>query len=163
MFVTGVQTCALPILSSRVLKSWLVAINTARNICAHHGRLWNRGLGTRPTIPTKSKYPEWHEPYQVRSDNMFGILTILSYLLERIAPETGWRTRLFELLDRLDADELHRMGFAEGWQGCPLWEPYLPAAELGKKLERGYEERGDRKSTRLNSSHKHRSRMPSSA
>lgn len=128
--------------SSRVLKSWLVAINTARNICAHHGRLWNRGLGTRPTIPTKSKYPEWHEPYQVRSDNMFGILTILSYLLEHIAPETGWRTRLFELLDRLDADELRRMGFAEGWQGCPLWEPYLPAAELGKKLERGYEERG---------------------
>lgn len=96
----------------------------------HHGRLWNRGLGTRPTIPTKSKYPEWHEPYQVRSDNIFGILTILSYLLERIAPETGWRTRLFELLDRLDADELRRMGFAEGWQGCPLWEPYLPAAAV---------------------------------
>lgn len=96
----------------------------------HHGRLWNRGLGTRPTIPTKSKYPEWHEPYQVRSDNMFGILTILSYLLERIAPETGWRTRLFELLDRLDADELRRMGFAEGWQGCPLWGSYLPAAAV---------------------------------
>lgn len=108
----------------------------------HHGRLLNRGLGTRPTIPTKSKYPEWHEPYQVRSDNMFGILTILSYLLERIAPETGWCTRLFELLDRLDADELRRMGFAEGWQGCPLWKPYLPAAELGKKLECGYGERG---------------------
>lgn len=114
--------------SSRVLKSWLVAINTVRNICAHHGRLWNRGIGTRPIIPTKSKYPEWHEPYEVRSDNMFGILTILSYLLEHIAPETGWRARLLELLDRLDADELRRMGFADGWQECPLWKPHLPAA-----------------------------------
>lgn len=59
---------------------------------------------------------------------MFGILTILSYLLERIAPETGWRARLLELLDRLDADELCRMGFADGWQECPLWKPHLPAA-----------------------------------
>jgi abortive infection bacteriophage resistance protein len=83
---------------------------------------------TRPIIPTKTKYPEWHEPYEVRSDNMFGILTILSYLLERIAPETSWRTRLFSLLTRLDTDELRRMGFTEGWSECPLWKPYLPVA-----------------------------------
>ena len=51
---------------------------------------------------------------------MFGILTILSYLLERIAPETGWRARLLELLDRLDADELCRMGFADGWRGTEV-------------------------------------------
>ena len=111
--------------TSRVLKSWLVALNTTRNICAHHGRLWNRGIGTRPIIPTKSKYPEWHEPFGVRSDNMFGILTILSYLLERIAPNTLWRERLFSLLNRLDADYLCRMGFAEGWEKCPLWAPHL--------------------------------------
>ena len=115
--------------SSRVLKSWLVAINTTRNICAHHGRLWNRGIGTRPIIPTKSKYPEWHEPFTVRSDNMFGMLTVLSYLLERIAPGTHWRTRLFRLLERLNPDELKRMGFSEGWKECPLWKPYLPASE----------------------------------
>lgn len=115
--------------TNRVLKSWLVALNTTRNICAHHGRLWNRGIGTRPIIPIKSKYPEWHEPFVVRSDNMFGMLTILSYLLERIAPDTHWRTRLFELLERLDADELRRMGLAEGWEECPLWKPYLPASK----------------------------------
>ena len=63
------------VVSSRVLKSWLVAINTTRNICAHYGRLWNRGIGTRPIIPAKEKHPEWHEPFRVRSDNMFGILT----------------------------------------------------------------------------------------
>lgn len=115
--------------SSHVLKSWLVAINTVRNICAHHSRLWNRGIGTKPIIPKQSKYPEWHEPFDVRSDNMFGILTILSYLLERIAPETSWRKRLFRLLNSLNADELHRMGFAEGWKECPLWKPYVHIAE----------------------------------
>lgn len=58
---------------------------------------------------------------------MFGILTILSYLLKRIAPETGWRARLLELLDRLDADELRRMGLPtagrsarSGSRICPL-------------------------------------------
>lgn len=118
--------------TSRVLKSWLVAINTTRNICAHHGRLWNRGIGTRPIIPTKSKYPEWHEPFAVRSDNMFGVLTILSYLLERIAPNTSWHERLFGLLSRLGSDELRRMGFAEGWEECPLWKPHLAASETAE-------------------------------
>lgn len=115
--------------STRVLKSWLVAINTVRNICAHHGRLWNRGIGTRPIIPTKSKYPEWHEPFSVRSDNMFGILTILSYLLERIAPDTSWRVRLFNLLDKRDTDDLCRMGFTQGWETCPMWARWLPTGE----------------------------------
>lgn len=34
---------------------------------------------------------------------------------------------MFALLDRLDADELRRMGFADGWQECPLWKQHLPA------------------------------------
>ena len=114
--------------SARVLKSWLVAINTVRNICAHHGRLWNRGIGTRPIIPVASKYPDWHEPFKVRSDNMFGMLTILSYLLERIAPDTSWRERLFHLLETLSEEELHRMGFAYGWKECPIWKPYISLA-----------------------------------
>ena len=119
--------------SSRVLESWLVTINTVRNICAHHGRLWNRGIGTRPIIPKQSKHPEWHEPFSVRSDNMFGILTILSYLLEHIAPETFWRERLFKLLGRLSFGELRRMGFTKGWQECPLWKPYAHDIEDAKE------------------------------
>jgi abortive infection bacteriophage resistance protein len=112
--------------AARVLKSWLVAINTTRNICAHHGRLWNRGIGTRPTIPTRNKYPEWHKPYEVRSDNMFGMLTILSYLLEYIAPDTSWRTRLFKHLEKLGPNELKRMGFTDGWTTCPMWAKWIP-------------------------------------
>lgn len=111
--------------TARVLESWLVALNTVRNICAHHGRLWNRGIGTRPRIPSRPDNPEWHEPYEVRSDSMFGILTILSYLLERTAPDTLWRDRLFELLRRLNADEIKHMGFHDGWEKCPIWSPWI--------------------------------------
>ena len=40
-----------------------------------------------------------------------------------------WRERLFKLLDRLNADELRRMGFAEGWEECPLWKAHLVTPE----------------------------------
>lgn len=117
--------------SARVLESWLITLNTTRNICAHHGRLWNRGLGTRPTIPTAKKYPEWHEPFEIRSDNLFGVLTILSFLLERVAPDTSWRAKLFKLLETRTIAELNRMGFTEGWQKSPLWKPWVESDGSG--------------------------------
>jgi abortive infection bacteriophage resistance protein len=48
-----------------VLTSWLQVINVIRNICAHHGRLWNRELGYKPLIPGKNKYPQWHTPVPI--------------------------------------------------------------------------------------------------
>lgn len=68
--------------STKVLDSWLVTVDTVCNICAHHGRIWNRVIGNTPMIPSAS---EWHEPFEVRNGKMFGTLTVLSYLLER-----GW-------------------------------------------------------------------------
>lgn len=120
-------------ISARVLESWLITLNTVRNICAHHGRLWNRGLGTRPIIPTSKKYPEWHEPFQIRYDNLLGILTILSFLLERIAPDTSWRTKLFDLLKSRSSDELIRMGFTDGWKESPLWKPWVESYDSEKR------------------------------
>ncbi len=111
--------------SPRVLESWLMALNTVRNICAHHGRLWNRALGTRPVIPKKERHPLWHEPFEVRSDNMLGILTILSFMLEVAAPTTSWRNRLFGLLSSRQEEELLRMGFRQGWETCPIWSKWL--------------------------------------
>lgn len=37
-----------------VLRSWMRSLNTLRNTCAHHGRLWNNVWGTPP------KLPPWH-------------------------------------------------------------------------------------------------------
>jgi len=118
--------------STRVLDSWLVAINTVRNICAHHGRLWNRVTGTPPAIP---KDTTWHEPYEVSGKHVFGTLTILSYLLQKVAPDTLWRGRLFDLLGNLSDRDMKRMGFAEGWQTCPMWAPWIPGQADGE--ERG--------------------------
>jgi len=48
-----------------VLTSWLQVFNVARNICAHHGRLWNREFGYKPKLPGENKYPQWHVPVPV--------------------------------------------------------------------------------------------------
>ena len=108
--------------STKVLNSWLVTINTIRNICAHHGRLWNRVIGNPPMIP---RAEEWHVPYEVKNDKIFGSLTVLSYLLERVAPETSWRARLHDLVDGLSTRNQMRMGFSEGWEDCPIWSKWL--------------------------------------
>jgi hypothetical protein len=34
-----------------VLESWLHALSTGRNVCAHHGRVWNRSFTIWPKIP----------------------------------------------------------------------------------------------------------------
>lgn len=72
--------------SPKILESWLVCLNTVRNMAAHHGGLWNRRLGIQPTIPRRKNDVRWHEPHNVKPNRMFEALTVLSYLLERIAP-----------------------------------------------------------------------------
>lgn len=109
--------------STTVLDSWLVTINTIRNICAHHGRLWNRTIGTPPAIPRKDA--RWHEPVEVSNKKIFGSLTVLSYILSYIAPNTSWRVRLLSQVERLPEEDQERMGFVEGWKDCPIWGQYL--------------------------------------
>lgn len=105
-----------------VLISWLGTLNVIRNICAHHGRLWNRELGYKPYIPKKQKHPEWHIPVPIPQNRIFGILTILRYLLRTIAPQSKWETRLLALLDEYPEIYRRSMGFPNNWKESLLWK-----------------------------------------
>ncbi len=110
--------------SDDVLKSWLLSLNTVRNVCAHHGRLWNRSFGTPIKIPRRRKHPEWHDPVEIAENprRLFAILSVLAFLVHRIAPQSGWQTRLVGLWEekhpsiRIDA-----MGFPPNWKESPVW------------------------------------------
>lgn len=110
------------------MDSWLIALNTVRNVCAHHGRLWNRIIGTPPAIPSIEKDSRWHTPHAISGERIFGTLTVLSYLLSYVAPNTKWRERLIGLLAEIESADLRGMGFEEGWQSCPFWEPWAREA-----------------------------------
>ncbi|MDR1015508.1 MAG: Abi family protein [Coriobacteriales bacterium] len=122
--------------SAKVLESWLVCLNTVRNICAHHGRLWNRVLGTRPVIPHDK---QWHEPYEILPDRMFGALSVLSHLLGTIAPQSEWHLRLLALFDEYPTIPKMHMGFKAGWQTSPLWEKWLYLDDIGNVNGRSLE------------------------
>ena len=104
-----------------VMESWLLALNSVRNICAHHSRLWNRELGVNPKIPLQKDYPEWHTPVKVGSNRIFGILSICKHGLNRIAPQSHWPDRLLSLLCEYPDVPIAEMGFPENWQECPIW------------------------------------------
>jgi abortive infection bacteriophage resistance protein len=105
-----------------VLKSWLITLNTVRNICAHHGRLWNRELGTKPRIPRQKRYPAWHVPVEVNGDRVFAVLTICAYCMGRVSPGSSWPRRLEELLRKHPRIPRGSMGFPNNWIESPLWK-----------------------------------------
>lgn len=103
----------------KVMESWLSTLNAIRNICAHHGRLWNRVLGVKPLIPAKD--PKWHTPAEISNDRIFGVLVILRYLLGVVAPQSRWHDRLATLIVDYPDIPLHQMGFVQNWRDCPIW------------------------------------------
>ena len=106
---------------AKVFESWLLSLNTVRNICAHHGRLWNREIGTAPMIPRKKDYPTWHQPQAIDNNRVFAVLTICKWSLDRVAPQAHWADRLKDLLTEFPAIPIESMGFFPEWQRSPIW------------------------------------------
>lgn len=102
-----------------ILDSWLKTLNVCRNICAHHARLWNKVLGVKPKIPERDE--RWQSP-KIANDRVFAVLTILSYSLSIIAPDSSWRSKLTGLFRKYPNIPIASMGFLPGWEGSPFWK-----------------------------------------
>lgn len=106
--------------NERVFESWLTNLNYIRNICAHHGRLWNRQLAVNPLIPAKDA--AWHESaYPVNPNRIFSTLCILKTLLAVIAPQSDWRTRFYALLKAFPMIHRKSMAIPAGFENSALW------------------------------------------
>lgn len=109
-------------LPDRVFESWLLSLTAIRNMCAHHGRLWDQVLGYKPLIPHRDDYPDWHQPVEVANNRIFGILTICKYCMDIIAPQSHWPDRLHDLLGRFPEIPKTSMGIPDDWSNCPIWK-----------------------------------------
>jgi len=105
-----------------VLNSWILCLNTVRNICAHHGRLWNRELGVKPKIPLQRFDPRWHEPVEIPKNRIFGVLTICAYCLNEVGRNRSWPDRARSLLEDFSGIPVKSMGFPDDWMRSPLWK-----------------------------------------
>ncbi len=117
-------------LKAKVLESWLVTINYIRNLCAHHARLWNRELAIKPLIPVRKHHHEWHSPVTIPNNRIFSVLSLLNYLMQKIAPQSRWHNHLDELLQQYKKNiPLPQMGFVENWQQHALWKQDVEARQ----------------------------------
>ena len=104
-----------------VVTSFAHHISTVRNICAHHGRLWNKRFTVTMTTP---RFPA-KLPVAMRDADpryLHNTLVTLDYLLALIAPGNEWKQRLVALIDSCPLADPASMGFPADWRVRSVWK-----------------------------------------
>ncbi len=103
--------------NQKVLSSAIRNLAHLRNICAHHGRLWNRNLYTGIRIP--KALAEYCNP--TATDALYNRLVIIAYLTGIIDPQIFWKSELVDLMISYPSISKERMGFPSNWQDMDFW------------------------------------------
>ena len=77
---------------SRRLDSTLHSLSVLRNVCAHHGRVWNRVVTVKPFVLNRLRQESDSSIYL---GTPWGWLVVLADLVDRLRGENGFSTRLF--------------------------------------------------------------------
>lgn len=101
-----------------VLSSILFNMAHLRNICAHHGRLWNRNLYTGLRIPRSlALYCNTGA-----REGLYNRLVIIAYLTSITTPQNYWKSELVDMMDAYPAIDKERMGFPDNWRELDFWQ-----------------------------------------
>lgn len=109
------------------LQSWLQSITQIRNICAHHGRLWNKNLPGRlkvlPNPPGKwiTNIPIVNEPIMNEHKMLYIHLCTMKYLLDVINPNNTFGKKLKNLLIKYPNIDPNALGLKPNWENEQLW------------------------------------------
>lgn len=110
----------------QVMESWLRCVNYARNVVAHHNRLWNRNLIDQPKLAKKGIMPKF-DPLVGNihmTSRVYVLLCILSHFMRQICPRSSWSNRLVNLIKSFPQTghfDIEHMGFPEGWEKHEFW------------------------------------------
>lgn len=120
----------------------------ARNMSAHHSRIWNRKWQYKHKNKRKENFIDiegnnWNLVWNGRTqsweyqnikniDNSKKIqvsstaflLMVCQFLLKQIAPQSQWKQRLYDLLNHPDTPRnvITEMGFVGEWKNHPIWK-----------------------------------------
>lgn len=98
-------------LDAQSLTSILHHMSHVRNICAHHGRLWNRFLTVTMSQPKRPEALNFVMSESTDKRLIRNTLVMLDYMLSIVAPDTEWQNRVFAHLKTCPLPTLDRMGF----------------------------------------------------
>ena len=105
-------------LNHGILSSILFNMAHLRNICAHHGRLWNRNLYTGLRVPNAlAAYCNGEA-----TEGLYNRLVIIAFLMSIIDPRGSWKSELAGLMQTHPAIDKQRMGFPDSWRGMDFWQ-----------------------------------------
>lgn len=114
--------------TKKIMISWLASLNYARNVAAHHSRLFNRKLQHAPARPKAGQIPVLdHLRDEPTAKGVFGTynaLAVIAYLLPTIDPGTGWAGQLAALMQEFPASHaltIGAMGAPQDWESLDLW------------------------------------------
>jgi len=132
-FLGGMRDPDLDILATNygfprriLLTSWVRSINFVRNVCAHHGRLWNRSVIDQPKAPSHGAVPALDHLVAdtYARERLYGVAVAIRYLLQTVNPSTTWGARLGDLVNGFPSApgiSIRHMGFPSDWQSQHLW------------------------------------------
>ena len=92
-----------------------------RNICAHHGRLWNRVIPVKPLLPRRVQ-STWILNTVVSQTRIYAGLCCMLYWLNAIDSSNTFAQELKDLLKTHPDVDVTAMGFPANWQTEPLWQ-----------------------------------------
>lgn len=110
-------------LDEGTLSSFLHHLTTLRNICAHHGRLWNRRFTVTMRVPRNRPLPAVRAFHQGEESERraFNSLTLLAHMMNVITPGNDWLFRVRGLIEGAKHVDPRAMGFPDDWRSRPLW------------------------------------------
>lgn len=85
---------------SPVLENWLDTLNTLRNKCAHHARIWNIRIPNDVKL-IQNEYFDKIGLDQESKQRILGCLTLVWYIVSKIGPSSKWIHSVAQLLDTM--------------------------------------------------------------
>ena len=110
-----------------LFSEWIHGLSIIRNICAHHGRLWNKSIPvnmfswnkTQPINNFLSK--SLITNYPSNPNKLYAPICCIQYLLDIIEPSNNFRDKLKTLFQKHPFVDEKNMGFPRNWDREQFW------------------------------------------
>lgn len=111
-------------LPETVLVPLIAHVTDLRNICAHHGRLWNRGFLRPPKLALKptSLAGSLNQKANQAPAKLYNGLTLIGHVVKTVCPDSAWATDIRNHIATHPTGDLEPMGFPADWALRPIWE-----------------------------------------
>jgi len=108
-------------IDEKVLVSIAHHLTYIRNICAHHGRLWNKQFTVTMMVPNAPASLKLAMNTNA-TRKIYNTTVVIAYLVEILAPGCNWRQRLVNLIESCELATPSDMGFPDKWKEKPFWK-----------------------------------------